>query len=194
MPDKPNVSRRDQRRFRYHNDVAHRRRTIAAIKSRRHRLRDNVRQYLSSHPCVDCGENRIDTLDFDHVRGVKIQTVCAMVQRGREWEIIEQEIAKCEVRCGNCHRIRTSRQFGWGQSENRQAENGLLLAEYKRQNGCINCGEDRSEALDFNHVRGRKVMNISSMARCASWKRIALEIAKCEILCRNCHRLQHAES
>ena len=34
-----------------------------------------------------------------------------------EWSSIEEEIAKCEVRCANCHRQRTALQFGWPKLE-----------------------------------------------------------------------------
>lgn len=33
-------------------------------------VRKFLYEYLSAHPCVDCGEKDIRTLEFDHVRGV----------------------------------------------------------------------------------------------------------------------------
>jgi hypothetical protein len=67
-----------------------------------HRAR--LREYLLSHPCVDCGESDPAVLEFDHVRDVKVDDVTALVTGGYSWARIELEIAKCEVRCGNCHR------------------------------------------------------------------------------------------
>jgi hypothetical protein len=52
-------------------------------------------------------------LEFDHVRGIKVLDVSVMVARGYRWRRIESEIAKCVVRCANCHRRRTVIDRGW---------------------------------------------------------------------------------
>ena len=57
--------------------------------------------------CVDCGYRDIRALDFDHVRGEKVVDVGAMIRRGRSASAVRAEIAKCEVRCRNCHAIAT---------------------------------------------------------------------------------------
>ena len=76
------------------------------------RNRDLAYEYLSTHPCVDCGEADPVVLDFDHVDPAKkLWAVGKMLSRQAS-PAIEREIAKCEVRCANCHRIRTATQFG----------------------------------------------------------------------------------
>jgi len=45
-------------------------------------------------------------MDFDHVRGVKHANVMELVSTLSK-KRIDQEIAKCEIVCSNCHRIRT---------------------------------------------------------------------------------------
>jgi hypothetical protein len=74
-----------------------------------------VLEYLKSHPCVDCGETDPMVLEFDHVRG-KRHTISKLKWASASLEDIEQEIARCDVRCVNCHIRRTAVQFGWRKS------------------------------------------------------------------------------
>ncbi len=73
----------------------------------RGKLQTLVREYLAEHSCVDCGNTDVRVLEFDHVRGVKRHHVSVMVRQGWSIKSVMEEIAKCEVRCANCHRIRT---------------------------------------------------------------------------------------
>ncbi len=68
--------------------------------------------YLATHPCIDCGEADAVCLEFDHVRGPKRGNIGTMLG-DHSWETIEAEIAKCEVRCANCHRRRTAVAREW---------------------------------------------------------------------------------
>ena len=73
-----------------------------------------VYEYLTAHPCVDCGETDPVVLEFDHRNGEdKTHAVCMLVNRNWSWERICAEIEKCEVRCANCHRRKTASQFGY---------------------------------------------------------------------------------
>lgn len=72
-----------------------------------------VLDYLRQHGCVDCPEDDPIVLEFDHVRGVKDMDVSLMVQRGFSVQVVTAEIAKCDVRCANCHRRATYRRGGF---------------------------------------------------------------------------------
>jgi hypothetical protein len=70
--------------------------------------------YFQEHPCADCGEVDPAVPQFDHADpSLKLLAVSVLVVRGFAWSTIEAEIAKCEVRCANCHMRRTAQQFGW---------------------------------------------------------------------------------
>ena len=51
-------------------------------------------------------------LDFDHVRGKKRKAVSRMIGEGYGLIAISEEMAKCEVRCANCHRRKTAKTCG----------------------------------------------------------------------------------
>jgi hypothetical protein len=97
--------------------VRNKARHVANVARRRRaaetELIKRILEYLSSHPCVDCGETNPVLLEFDHVRGVKVNSVCDLIRRGSGWVKIGAEISKCEVRCCSCHRLKTARQFGY---------------------------------------------------------------------------------
>ena len=96
-----------------------RRRSSASGRARILQNAERVRSFLRAHPCVDCGEADICVLEFDHVRGVKVANISYLIGRGFSWERIQREIAKCEIRCANCHRRRTYCQL-WQESKIRR--------------------------------------------------------------------------
>lgn len=89
----------------------------ASIKKRAKKVsRENkfkILEFLKNNPCVDCGEANPLVLEFDHVRGTKKTEVCRLAMKGYCWETVKKEIDKCEVRCANCHRIKTIQELGW---------------------------------------------------------------------------------
>lgn len=53
---------------------------------------------------------------------------------------------------------------------------------------CMDCGVSYpSHVLQFDHVRGKKLFNLSSSWMTKSLRLIREEIEKCEIVCANCH-------
>ncbi len=94
------------------NKALQRSRVKANSKKAKARSKDLINGHLQSHPCVDCGESDIEVLEFDHLKD-KTMNVSAMPRAGFALEKIKEEIAKCEVRCANCHRRKTRKQFGY---------------------------------------------------------------------------------
>lgn len=67
------------------------------------------------------------------------------------------------------------------------------INEYKGSRGCSRCPERDYVCLDFHHSAGEKDLNVSAALRkCWTIARVTREIEKCEILCANCHRKEHA--
>lgn len=61
-----------------------------------------------SVPCADCGgEFPLECMDFDHIeeRGPKLFNLSKAGPR--RLQAVIDEIAKCDVICANCHRVRT---------------------------------------------------------------------------------------
>ncbi len=80
-------------------------------KTKRRILRLQVINYLLTHPCVDCGESNPILLTFDHLHSKKFEIHRAVHMKSR-WEDIKAEIAKCDIRCVKCHKLKTVYQNG----------------------------------------------------------------------------------
>lgn len=79
-------------------------------RNRANAKRKVLDEYKLKHGCIDCGYNEnADALEFDHVKGNKLKTVSAMCYSS--WDKIWAEIAKCEIRCANCHAIITKHRL-----------------------------------------------------------------------------------
>ncbi len=80
-------------------------------KSSDNRLRNrkHIYKYLSENPCVDCGETDPIVLEFDHIKG---KNRCVSNMMYHSIKSINIEIEKCQVRCANCHRRKTAKEFG----------------------------------------------------------------------------------
>ena len=80
-------------------------------QARKQDASDKLLAYFLEHPCVDCGNKDPRVLEFDHRNPEEKKFgVAYMVRNEFGWETIMKEIQKCDVRCSNCHRIRTHEQ------------------------------------------------------------------------------------
>ena len=71
-----------------------------------------IRSYLLKHPCADCGETDATVLEFDH-HGEKFKEVAELIRGRYTLPTVKEEVEKCDVRCANCHRRKTAKEFGW---------------------------------------------------------------------------------
>ena len=80
-------------------------------------------------------------------------------------------------------------------SKNRiRAKNRANLLEYLRTHPCVDCGEPDPIVLQFDHTGDDKSAGIARMVTEArAWGKILLEIAKCEVVCADCHARRTAK-
>lgn len=105
--------------------------------------------------------------------------------------------------CRECNRARSRKYY----AENRDkhlivvGDRNKKIKEHLRQcmwdylsaNPCVDCGESDPIVLEFDHVRGEKSNNISTMMQNSySWTKVLAEIEKCDVRCSNCHKRKTA--
>ena len=75
----------------------------------RHDTYEYLGNYLLTHVCVDCGENDVLVLEFDHKDRLKKDLeINKMIRKRLSLDTLKKEVQKCDVRCANCHRRKTS--------------------------------------------------------------------------------------
>jgi hypothetical protein len=79
-------------------------------------------------------------------------------------------------------------------TKKRKDRNGKFLIEYKQNLSCLDCGMADWRCLDFHHEDDTtKRDTVSNLAQKGyAIETIMAEIAKCVVLCANCHRIRHA--
>jgi len=143
-------------------------------------------------------------MDFDHrdgtVKRFRLTSGGAML---RPTAVLLDEAAKCDVVCANCHRIRTQRRHAERpvglEHASRETERKrerwraqARLLDRLRARPCADCGDRFPPcAMDFDHRDPQtKRYAVSRMIGRAGIERILEEVAKCDIVCANCHRLR----
>jgi len=86
-------------------------RTKVRNKAQRKRNKDFVDRIKRMYDCIDCGESNPVVLEFDHVSGEKRGNISDMSRQSYSIETIKDEIRKCELRCANCHRLKTHERY-----------------------------------------------------------------------------------
>ena len=153
---------------------------------RRARLRTWVNDYKRERGCRRCNVSDHACLDLHHVDPAdKEMAVGKMITHGYGRETLRLEMEKCEVLCANCHRA----------AHHTVPDDGTRRWVYEMKqsaDGCASCDEDDPGRLEFHHVDGEKRDTIARMlADGRPLEIVREEVAKCELLCANCHRRTH---
>jgi hypothetical protein len=106
------------------------------------------------------------------------------------------EAEKCDLLCANCHRLRhAALDFGREphavvEFRRRRKERAVLYMG----GTCETCGRKGHPAIFEFHHRSPKAKDfgLSESGIPRSWEKTVAELAKCVMLCANCHREVHA--
>lgn len=130
--------------------------------------------------------------------------VCTCCKADKEIEAFNFKNKAKGVRssyCAECGKKKTAADYAKNPSaymernKARKAESRALMVEIKAGLKCEVCGESHPATLDFHHRDPKqKEANIGHMVnRGFSKEAILAEIAKCKVVCANCHRKLHYE-
>jgi hypothetical protein len=96
------------------------RKAMARNRSTTASVRMWLLEYLTSHPRVDCGNDDVRVLEFDHRDPqLKRAEIAVLTTNGFSLRTVQAEVDKCDVRCANGHLIRTREQQGWWRGRER---------------------------------------------------------------------------
>jgi predicted HNH restriction endonuclease len=106
------------------------------------------------------------------------------------------EALKCDLICANCHRIRhaleDAKLEGSPQVEHRRNTKTRAVGMFGAT--CYGCAaEFASPIFEFHHRSAEtKEFGVASEGLNRRWQKVVAELAKCVMLCANCHREVHA--
>ena len=81
---------------------------IARAEANRKAKFDYVEGIKKRSKCADCPVSDYRVLEFDHLpQFEKLGDIAKLLARGWTFKRLDSEIAKCEIVCSNCHKIRT---------------------------------------------------------------------------------------
>ncbi|MDE2425612.1 MAG: hypothetical protein KGO96_06860 [Elusimicrobia bacterium] len=154
-----------------------------------------IQKYKESIPCKDCGiKYNYWVMEFDHIRDKKYE-ISFMINSTHSDKTIWEEIAKCELVCTNCHKVRTYKQTELLKNNNRgfmKAKNKIreITKSFRENKKCLDCQKEYPWfVLEFDHRNPEdKIENISNTDFWIGKTPLLFEeIKKCDIVCGNCH-------
>ncbi|MBV6446331.1 MAG: hypothetical protein IFNCLDLE_02623 [Ignavibacteriaceae bacterium] len=93
----------------------------------------------------------------------------------------------------NRHKVEL-REFYKEKNNKRKNEIKAYLKKIKLDKSCVRCGFSDPRALEYHHTKGNKEFEIATAINMGySIERINKEIEKCELICANCHRIEHSQ-
>lgn len=173
------------------------RRRAKSYRSQKKRRREKKAELVraSGARCASCGyAGAAAALDFHH-RDASTKEFSISRFSG-SWEELVTESRKCDMLCANCHRLCHA-------IDDAAAEGGAVTDQRRRTKdravglmggSCFGCGREGPPVIfDFHHRDpGEKEFGIGQDGIPRRWESVVAELAKCVMLCANCHREVHA--
>lgn len=128
-------------------------------------------------------------------------STCGETKPASEFNRNRSHSTGLQGRCRVCDQERARRNYANGTynikiyegRKRRAAEQRIWIWTYLLNNPCVDCGESDPIVLEFDHVRGEKSANVSSLIGGSySLSKIQQEVSKCDVRCANCHRRKTA--
>ena len=198
---------RDQRQFNVRYYAANREQEISRVRRRQDATTAFLRD-LRNVPCADCGGRfQPRQMEFDHRNPTQKKfTLCSGKAMLKSRAQLVHEAAKCDIVCANCHRLRSRRQHRqWlagrtpstapriDEHRNRWRYHADILDQL-RSVPCADCGGRFAQcSMDFDHRDPSQKRRLVTRMINGSLERMLAEVAKCDIVCANCHRLRTFE-
>ena len=102
---------REKNRTKINNSLQIYRKTNKEYLQERRMFKRQYLRNLKDKPCMDCKVKYNSwQMDYDHVRGEKLFSIGEQYLECGEEKLLK-EIAKCDLVCSNCHRVRTVRRL-----------------------------------------------------------------------------------
>jgi len=89
------------------------------------------------------------------------------------------------------HNRNPEKRKEWAKKSHTKSKNTIrsFIIEFKETNACADCGQFYPYyVMDFDHLRD-KTLSVSRMYH-TSMEKILEEMAKCDLVCSNCHRIR----
>lgn len=206
----------DQRPYNVAYYRSHRDAEIERVMRRQRATLELLRD-LRRVPCRDCGRTFAPyVMDFDHRDpAVKLFNLTAAKALLKNRDVLFAEVAKCDIVCANCHRIRTYDAFMSGklrppgfqrkatpaatpdlqrrrEAWHRRRDAQLKFLDDLRQRPCFDCGSTYPTCvMEFDHREpSEKGYLVSQMPGRVKLATVLAEVAKCDVVCSNCHRVR----
>ena len=127
--------------------------------------------------CTKCGETKDDEAFAWKVRDVRRQSHCKV----------------CTRRNSKSHYER-NKSYYVDKALKRKTSYKIRFYKFLETLECVDCGISDPRVLEFDHI-SEKTANVSEMLNNqVAWEKLMAEIAKCDVVCSNCHAIRTAAS